>query len=275
VLRVPVAVAQVPVTWDISQNLVEITRVLAEAQPGEIVVLPEACVSGYDDNLSRLDQLDSNAVDGVVDRLAELAGRKGTHLFCGSLLFEHDAWWNAAIYLSPHGKRWTYRKINLATHERGRLSAGESLPTLRLDLDGGSLTAGVQLCREILFPEQWQQLADAGAQVFIYLTHAANPDIPAGVWRSHLISRAAANQRFVVAANVVDPSQHCPSAVISPRGEVLGELPASRAGILRAVIDTDEVASWYLDQRRTDLLHLHYRGNMLQDDTPECPVGGR
>jgi predicted amidohydrolase len=40
---------------------------------------------------------------------------------------------------------------------------------------GGTLTIGVQLCREIVVPEQWRHLADAGAQVFAYLTHAANP----------------------------------------------------------------------------------------------------
>jgi predicted amidohydrolase len=108
--------------------------------------------------------------------------------------------------------------------------------------------------------------------VFIYLTHAANPDVPAGVWRSHLISHAAANQRFVIAANVADPRQHCPSAIISPRGEVLGELPASQTAVLRTVIDTSEVTNWYLGQRRTDLLHLHYQGDTLQADTPACPI---
>jgi predicted amidohydrolase len=111
--------------------------------------------------------------------------------------------------------------------------------------------------------------------VFIYLTHAVNPDVPAGVWRSHLISHAAANQRFVIAANVADPRQHCPSAIISPRGEVLGELPAGQAAVLRTVIDTGEAANWYLGQRRADLLHLHYRGDTLQADPPACPMRAR
>jgi len=94
------------------------------------------------------------------------------------------------------------------------------------------------------------------------------------VWRSHLISHAAANQRFVVAANVVSPRQHCPSGVTSPRGEVLGELPAGQSRVLRIVIDTGEIASWYLGQRRTDLLHLHYQGDALQVGAPACPIGG-
>jgi predicted amidohydrolase len=104
--------------------------------------------------------------------------------------------------------------------------------------------------------------------VFIYVTHAANPDVLAGVWRSHLISHAAANPRFVIAANVADPRQHCPSAIISPRGEVLGELPAGQTAVVRTVIDTSEVTNWYLGQRRTDLLHLHYRGEHLGAGAP-------
>lgn len=258
-MEVAVTVAQAPVTWDIGQNLAAITACLANAQPDEIVVLPEACLSGYDDRLSCLDHLDPDALASAVDNLAGLARGKGIHLFCGSLLFERGAWWNAAIYLGPDGSRWTYRKVNLATHERGRLAAGSELPTLQLHLAGGSLTAGVQLCREVLFPEQWRYLAGAGAQVFIYLTNAANPAVPAGVWRSHLISHAAANQRFVIAANVADPHQHCPSMIISPRGEVDCDLPEGQAAVLRTIIDTQDVTDWYLRQRRTDVLHLHYR----------------
>ncbi len=112
-----------------------------------------------------------------------------------------------------------------------------------------------------MFAEQWQYLATAGAHAFVYLTYAVNPAQPPTVWRSHLISRAAANQRFVISANVADPRQHCPSMIISPRGNVLAELPAGPAAVLRATIDANDVSSWYLDQRRTDVLDLRYHGS--------------
>jgi predicted amidohydrolase len=258
-VKVPVAVAQIPVTWDLSENLSVITAALADTEPGEVVVLPEAAVSGYDDDLSGLDDLDREAIADAGRYLAELARDRRIHLFCGSLQSERGHWWNAARYFPPAGPTWTYRKVNLATHERGRLAAGSELPTLQVCLDAGPLTVGVQLCREILFAEQWQYLAGAGAEIFLYLTYAANPAIPAGVWRSHLISHAAANQRFVAAANIADPRQHCPSMIISPRGEVLGELPPAKTGILRATIDTDDISDWYLGQRRTDVVRLLYR----------------
>jgi hypothetical protein len=92
-----------------------------------------------------------------------------------------------------------YRKANLAMHERGRLAAGPALPTVTVQLPAGHVRAGVQLCREIRFPEQWACLAPQGAQLLIYLTYAVNPAEPPGVWRAHLISRAAETERFVLA----------------------------------------------------------------------------
>ncbi|MEU4558670.1 carbon-nitrogen hydrolase family protein [Actinoplanes sp. NPDC023936] len=129
----------------------------------------------------------------------------------------------------------------------------------RLARSSGALAGAVvavQLCREIRFPEQWQHLAAAGAQAFVYLTNAANVREVPGVWRSHLISRAAENQRFVVSSNVAHPDQHCPSMVVSPRGEVLGELPPGGAGVLRLTVDLADAGDWYLGQRRTDVVSV-------------------
>jgi predicted amidohydrolase len=49
--------------------------------------------------------------------------------------------------------------------------------------------------------------------------------------------------------------------IISPRGEVLGQLPAGQTAVLRAVIDTEAISDWYLSQRRTDLLRLRYQAS--------------
>ncbi|MEV6849284.1 nitrilase-related carbon-nitrogen hydrolase [Actinoplanes sp. NPDC051411] len=143
-------------------------------------------------------------------------------------------------------------------NERERLQPGADLPTVNILQPQGKLTVGVQLCREIRFPEQWQHLAGAGAELLVYMTNAANTRETDGVWRSHLISRAAENQRFVVSANIAHPDQHCPSMVVSPRGEVLGELPDGAPGLLRQALDLTQVGDWYLGQRRQDVLSVFY-----------------
>src|SRR5215472_13611170 len=174
-MRVSAVVAQTRVTCDVQRNLAAISAALAGTRPGELVVLPEAAVSGYDDQLSGLGSLDPDAVRAGIDRVAEQAQVRGIHIFCGSLLPEDDGWANAALYFGPDGSRQIYRKINLATHERGRLVPGAELPVLKVQLDGQPVLAGVQLCREISFPEQWRYLAAAGAEVFVYMTCATDP----------------------------------------------------------------------------------------------------
>jgi predicted amidohydrolase len=253
-----VMVAQVPVSWNIDANLSTVRDVLGEASPGDVVVLPEGMLSGYGEDLTPLDAVDPAAVQHAVARTAGLAARHEVHVFCGSLLPFEGGWCNAGLFFPAGGGYQVYRKINLAMNERGRLRPGDRLPTVGIPHADGHITAGMQLCREIRFPEQWQCLATAGAQLFVYLTNAANTSEAEGVWRSHLISRAAENQRFLASANIAHPDQHCPSMVVSPRGEVLGELPAGRTDLLRRTLDMDETGSWYLGQRRQDVVSVTY-----------------
>lgn len=248
-VKVPVAVAQVPVSWSVESNLRTVLDTIAVVDPGTVLVLPEAALSGYDDSLSGLDDLNPGEVRGACGTIADASHRAAVHLFCGTLLFEQEQWWNAAVYFSPTGSTWTYRKVNLALHERGRLAAGSELPTVTMAFPAGNVTVGVQLCREIRFPEQWACLARQGAQVLVYMTYAANPAQTAGVWRAHLISRAAETQRFVLAANVADSRQHCPSMVISPRGRVLAETTGPDPVVLRYRVDLADVLDDYLSQR--------------------------
>ncbi|WP_344856197.1 carbon-nitrogen hydrolase family protein [Planomonospora alba] len=266
------AVAQIPVTWDVEKNLAEIARVVESCAGDDLVVLPEGALSGYGADLSPLDRLDPAKLNAAAGELAALARRTGVHLICGSLLYSDDRWWNGALVVTPGGARRPYRKVNLAVSERGVLGAGSDLPVHRLACAGGAVDVGVQICREIRFPEQWRHLVGSGAQVFAYLTHAANPDEPPGVWRAHLVSRAAENQRWLLAANAADAASHCPTMIVSPRGEVVAETAGGQRAVLRATIDLAAVSDWYLGQRRDDVLESRYHGG---PDGPDDREGGR
>jgi predicted amidohydrolase len=256
-MQVPVAVAQVPVCWSVPRNLETILAAIGAASSGTVLVLPEAALSGYDDQLSGLGDLSPGELARAREVIAAAARDTGVHVIFGTLLPEQGQWWNAAVYCSPAGRSWVYRKVNLATHERGRLAAGAALPTLRMTLAAGELQTGVQLCREIRFPEQWHCLARQGAQVLIYLTYAANPAEPPGVWRAHLISRAAETQRFVLAANVAHGTQHCPTMIVSPRGQVLAEAQVgTAAATLALTIDLADTGDTYLRQQRDDVVSI-------------------
>ena len=258
-MQVSVAVAQIPVCWSVGRNTATVVEVIDQVEAGTVLVLPECALSGYDDQLSGLDDLDPGELAAARDAVSGAAVRANVHVVCGSLLFDRERWWNAAIYFSPAGRSQVYRKVNLATHERGRLAAGSALPLMRMTLPGGAMQAGVQLCREIRFPEQWNCLARQGAEALIYMTYAVNPGEPSGVWRAHLISRAAETQRFVLVANVAGDHPHCPSMIVSPRGEVRTEASAGAPAILRSRIDLADIRDNYLSQQRGDVVRMSYQ----------------
>ena len=145
--------------------------------------------------------------------------------------------------------------MNLATHERNVFTAGNELPVLDIKINNQRLKLGIQLCREIRYPEQWRILALNNAQVFIYLTNAISGN-NFSIWRSHLISRAAENQRFVVSSNNANENQQCPTMLISPKGQVIAEVISSELEVLERIIDTDDISDWYLDQCRSDVVKI-------------------
>lgn len=247
-------VAQHAPALDIRSNLAAIRDALGDAAPDALVVLPEGALSGYAEDPAFLGQIDPALLAQALAALRDEAERRRVHMVFGSCVYEQGRWYNAGIYHGPRRERFVYRKVNLAIGERGAFSAGDRLETTTLEIAGVRLRLGIQLCREIRFPEQWQALARAGAQVFAYMTNAVGDQSQAPVWRSHLVSRAAENQRYVVCANAAHVAQKCPSIIVAPSGAVLWETLS--AGDARGVaqLDLAAVSDWYLSQSRRDLV---------------------
>lgn len=252
--EISVLVAQFPVSLDIQQNLETILSLVSCAQPDDLVVLPEGALSGYAEDASFLQKINTTILAESLRRLQQEARQRQVHLIFGSCLQEGPSWFNAGIYYGPQGEAFTYRKVNLAIGERGHFAAGSQLSVLKVVLHGRSVGLGIQLCREIRFPEQWQVLARAGAELFVYLTNAVGDEAQAPVWRSHLISRAAENQRFVLSANNAQPGQKCPSMIVAPSGQVVWEVLSATAEQKRCTLDLAEVSDWYLGQSREDIV---------------------
>ena len=104
------------------------------------------------------------------------------HLWVGTYIQDGSQWFNAAFGFTPSGGAHQYRKINLATHERGTISPGSDLPVFELQVPEGILKVGVQICREIRYPEQWGWLAQQGAQAILHLNNAVGDHpLPTGL----------------------------------------------------------------------------------------------
>ena len=257
-MNVNVLAGQVSITWNIADNVTSAMSVLELANAEDLVVLPEGMISGYDDQLTGLKSLNPEAVTEAIRDIAVIARERSIHLFCGTLLPDGGNWSNAAIYFSPEGEPQIYRKVNLATGERNKLIAGSQLPLFNLHIGGEPVAVSPQLCRELRFPDQWHVPARQGAKLFVYLTHAANQRESLSVWRSHLVSRAAETQRFVIAANVAHPDRHCPTLIVSPSGGVLAEALSPEPINVRASINIEAASNWYVDQQCSDVVRISY-----------------
>lgn len=257
-MNINVLLAQVPISWNVEANVSTVFSVLKNAKAGDLAVLPEGMISGYDDQLSGLTEISTDELAGAIEAIVEMVRDRGLHLFCGTLLPSDAGWYNAALYFSPNGETEVYRKVNLATHERPFLIAGSSLPLITLQFEDESVAVSPQLCRDVRFPDQWHVPARRGAQIFVYLTNGVNRTESLNVWRSHLVSRAAETQRFVISTNVAHPDRHCPTLVVSPSGDIIAEILDTESSVLRTKIEVNDVSSWYVDQQRSDVIGINY-----------------
>lgn len=248
--------AQFPVSFDVQENLSQIMDILKHSKEHDLVVFPEGCISGYDINLSFLKKIDNSQVERALTKLKNKAMQKKIHLWVGSCIYENKKWFNAAFGFTPEGKTHRYNKVNLATHERGVFSFGSELQPFSLKLKAQIVNVGVQLCRDLKYPEQWRYLAMNKAQIFLHLINAKKNSSVQSIWKSQLISRATENQRFVISVNTAAISQECPTIVINPKGKILKEIISHDTQYFRLKIDLDSVSDWYIKQSRNDLIKI-------------------
>ena len=255
-MKILCTAAQFPVTLSVKENLTYIFGILASAAPGGMVVFPEGSVSGYDTDPSFLKAIDTEAVQSGLEKIGALAVRRKLLVWVGTCYLENKRWYNTAWGFAPDGKKYIYKKVNLATSERQAFTAGNALPVFRVPMPNGELKVGIQLCREIRFPEQWGLLARQGAEVILHLDNAVGDAREQVVWKSHLISRAAETQRYVVSVNNAEKEQKCPTLIVAPTGQLIGEMVSSMAGEVTAVLDTSKISDWYLSQCREDIVRI-------------------
>jgi predicted amidohydrolase len=103
-------------------------------------------------------------------------------------------------------------------------------------------TAGLAICYDLRFPEQFRAYALAGARLALLCAEWPNPRL--AHWQTLLRARAIENQFFVVACNRVGSSAGTSffghSCVIDPWGEVLAE-GGDGEELVTAVLDLHRV----------------------------------
>jgi predicted amidohydrolase len=221
-----------------------------------LVLFPEGCVSGYSTDTAFLENINPQELAAGLNHLQKEAERREISVWAGACIYHAGKWFNSAYGFSPDGKTDVYHKINLANHERGVFTAGNQLPVFEMKTPDGQVWVGVQICRELRFPEQWGWLARRGAQIILHLNNAIGDDAYQSVWKSHMVSRAAETQRYVLSANCAASRQLSPTMAVAPDGRVIGEMVSGEAGVLRVELDLSKTSGWYLSQCRTDVVDI-------------------
>jgi len=255
-MNISAIIAQFSVSLSIKRNLEIIDSVLEQTTPGDLVIFPEGSISGYSIDTSFLRKINQSELMTGLEHIRTEALKRSVNIWAGACINKGDKWINAAFGFSADGKTKVYHKINLANHERGVFSAGDDLPIFELNFPEGKVLVGVQICRELRYPEQWTWLARHGAQIFLHLNSAISDSSFQPVWRSHLVSRAAETQRYVLSANNADLEQVSPTIAIAPDGKIIDEIVSAELGILHVHLDLSKVSTLYLDQSRTDVIAI-------------------
>ena len=265
-VRVAVA-AMRSVVGDVEGNLGRALRLLDEAagEKADLLVLPEACLTGYDAARAALIAIEQT--DEACAALEAHAAQQGVAL-CYGLIERNPGGAPFVTQVTTDGTaRLVYRKTHLGRTERGVFSAGDELPVAQV----AGAAVGVHLCWEAHLPQIAGTLRAKDAELLLIpLASGCSGERRLDTWRRFLPARAYDNGAFVVAVNAVrerGDGSLCGGGVMvcAPGGAVLVEehgfderlVACDLDGALPRDREPDGMrgTSWF-DHRRPELYQL-------------------
>lgn len=259
--RVTVATLQISrVAGDKAANVKRAIEAISEAAAGgaRLMALPELFSTEYfpQEIDERFFDYAETIPGSTTDQLAEVTRELGVYLVAP--IFEVDAltrvFYNSAAVIGPGGVLGRYRKRHIPSipHglERSYFAPGNvGYPVFATPYG----RIGVLICYDRHFPESYRHLALGGAEMVF--TCANSPTaFSKRNWLPEMITNATASGIYIAQTNAVGTEGAHTffglSAVVGPRGELLGQLPEGQEGVLTVEVDLDRI--------RTS--RLHYGG---------------
>jgi predicted amidohydrolase len=261
---IPVAVVQFkPVKGDVAQNIAALQAIfaqLAAAGAPRIVVLPEACLTGYFlegavYELAFTAELMAQTLQAAW-RVAATPAPPPVDIVCG--FFENDGgtFYNSALYVRVGGSApeiiHVHRKMFLPTYgvfdEERFLSRGRRLSVFPSAFG----PAAILICEDAWHSIMPTVAALKGARVIFVPSASPGRGLCAGGelesvthWKSLLRAQASEHGVYIVYAGLTGfeggKGMAGSSCVIAPGGAALVEGPALEACILRAALDPAEL----------------------------------
>lgn len=225
----------------------------AAEQGASFIITPEntGFLSGDRTCVQRLARTEET--NAALHLLRESAARLGVWILVGSLLTRSgDSIFNRQFLIDASGTvRARYDKLHLfdvdlpdGTSYRESESIAPGTDAVLAETPWGGL--GMSVCYDLRFPALYRTYARAGAR-FLAVPSAFTAITGAAHWHALLRARAIENGCFVLAAAQAGVHPHGRttyghSLVISPWGQILGELEGEEPGCLLVSLDLSEGA---------------------------------
>jgi predicted amidohydrolase len=212
---------------------------LMESTRAELYVLPELFNAGY--NFGSRDEVAAvaeKADDGPTS--AEMQAFAHDHrcsVVYGFVELSNGSLYNSAALVSPSGFEGLYRKVHLFDRENLFFEKGNlGFPIFRLP----SITIGMMICFDWIFPESARTLAAKGAQLIAHPSNLVLPHCPEA-----MVTRCLENRVFAATADRIgaeDRHGHRlayigKSEIVSPHGNILVRLSGDKEEV--GVVDVD------------------------------------
>ena len=218
--------------------------VAAAAGGAQLLVLPEACLTGYTVRETMAPW--AEPVPGpLTEALTEMAVDTGLVILAG--LVETGRQQNlylTQVMVGPSGLLGSYRKTHLGPIESHRFLPGRTLGLV----DGLGCRFGLQMCYEGHFPEMTLAQALKGAEI-ILIPHASpreEAQVKLERWLRYLPARAYDNTVFVVACNLAGDNGggldfSGVALIIGPKGEVLAQAAGNKDQLVMADLKAEDL----------------------------------
>jgi predicted amidohydrolase len=207
----------------------------AQAQDVALIVFPEGYLQGYilkeqDARPAAID-LSSPTFETLLSRFP----RSGPMIVVGLIEIDDRKLFNTAIVVRCGELIGRYRKVHLLAAE-GAFSPGHESPIFEIE----GLRFGINICYDTNFPDAAQKVVEAGGSLIVCCANNMMPRNKAESFREvHNAVRADRCREtglWLVSSDITGERDGMvcwgPSAVLSPTGEVVAQLPLGQPGLL-------------------------------------------
>ena len=221
----------------IAQNAAAILRgiKLSARKKCRLVVFQECAMTGYAGiDIESTDEINQKELLFEQRKIAAAALKHKLYVSLGTTSFIQKKVYNSHLLIGPDGKlKVLYHKQAMYGDDPKHYMVGGKNGIGSID----QWRSGLRVCFDFRFPEYFRQLLRAKVELaLIGFSMVGKTSKKRAIAKAHLMSRAAENGLFIVAANNLWGKQNCPTCIISPDGELLAEASDKKETLITATL---------------------------------------